>query len=116
MGERFKMHGGDGNFGRRPFGGLNCGVHDSGIFRVAEAAQQNFARHAAIRLTAGKFCEGAARTNHGIEQAAGRDAVAKIEAIAKDAADAEMIRERAHDVVEPLADENNLRAGFHRFL
>ena len=75
---------------------------------IAEAAKKNFARYLAVGLASSEFREGAARANHRIEQTPSGKPVAKIEAVAENALDAEVIGERAHDVVESLAHEHNV--------
>ena len=86
------------------------------IFLEAEDGDQLFARKAAIGLAFGEARKRAARTNHGIEQAARGDAFAKIQAIGNEARNAQMLRERAHDVVEALAHQNNFAARRHGFV
>jgi hypothetical protein len=59
--------------------------------------------------------EGAAGADYGVEQASGGHAFAEIEAIGHDARDAQVFGERAHDVVEALAYQDDLAAGGDRF-
>ena len=47
----------------------------------------------------------------GSEQPPRGDAIAEIEPIGKDSLDAQMIRERPHNVIEPLAYQHHFRAG-----
>ena len=94
---------------------MNRAVHEFWILRVAEAAEKNCARHLPVRLAAGEFRESSAWANYRIEQAASGETIAKVEAIAENALDAEMIGERSHDVVESLAYEYDVRAGCDDF-
>src|ERR1700722_4340281 len=110
-----EVNDGNRNLRRWPVGGLNRTVYDFRILRVAETADKNCAGHLPVRLASCEFGESTPRTNHWIEQAASGEAVAKIEAIAENALDAEMIGERSHDVVESLAYENNVRTGCDDF-
>src|SRR5580704_4249075 len=104
------MDDGNRNLWRRTLRRLNRAVDYFRILCDAEAAKENFARDASIGLAARDFRKRAARTNHGIERASGGETTAKIEAIRKNALDAEMIGKRAHDVVEALANENHVGA------
>jgi len=101
---------------RRPARGLNCAIHEFWILCVADAAKKNCARHLPVGLASGEFRESAARTNHGIEQTSRCKAITKIEAVAEHALDAEMIGERAHDVVESLAYQHDIGTGGYDFL
>ena len=57
-----------------------------------------------------------AGTNHWIKQSAGSGAVAKFQAVGDDALDSEVLGQRAHHVLERLADQNHVGAGFHKLL
>ena len=67
-------------------------------------------------MGAGESGEGAARADYGVEQASGGHAFAEIEAIRDDAPDAQVLGERAHDVVEALADQDDFAARGDRFV
>lgn len=54
-----------------------------------------------------KLGKSASGTNYGIEQPPGRQAFPEFKAVGNQALDAQMLRKRAHDVVEALADEHD---------
>src|SRR5579864_1099082 len=70
-----------------------------------EMAGESFRSTAAVRHVLAERSEGAAGTNHRFEQPAGCGAVTEFQAVRNDALDAEMLRQRAHHVVECLTDQ-----------
>ena len=113
---RFEVHYRNAGVRLGPPGGLNRIIEHFRVFLEAKHLDQLFARKAAVRLAFGEARERAARANHGIEQAARGDALAKIQAIGNEARDAQMLRKRTHDVVQALAHQNNFAARRHRFV
>ena len=56
-----------------------------------------------------------ARTNHRIQQPPGGHAVAKLQPVGHQSVDSQVLRQRAHDVVQALADQNHLAVLVHPF-
>ena len=71
------------------------------VSRIQDRAAVVRAEFCPSGLVGSKLREKAARPYHRIEQPPGGHAVAEIEPIRKDPLDAQIIRERPHDVVEP---------------
>src|SRR5215469_161457 len=113
---RIKTHDRQIHKRRRAASGLNGTIEDVRAAGESKIALEPFTRDAAIGLVADDFGERTAGANHGIEQAAGGDAIAEIQAIRNDPRDAEMIRQRPHHVVEALADEEDFRAACKQVL
>ncbi len=79
-------------------------------------AGQRFGSAAAVGHVLAERSKSAAGTNHWIKQSAGGGAVAKFQAVGDDALDSEVLRQRTHHVLERLADQNHVGAGFHKLL
>src|ERR1035437_183657 len=101
---------------RRPLSPADGRVQNFRDLRESEIAQQSLARNSAVSVIRPKVRERAAGTNHRVEQAAGGVPVAKIEAVRKNALDAQMVSEGAHHVIKSLADEHHFRARGYDFL
>lgn len=55
-------------------------------------------------------------TDHGIQQTPRRHAIAELQTIGEQVAHTQMFRQRAHYVVQPLADQHYLGAALQQFV
>src|SRR5208282_6450478 len=101
------MHDGYANGGDGSAHRLNRDVQHLRIVLKAEIAQEPAACGSAVRAAACEPREWSARPNHGLDQSSRGDALAEVQAIAQDSIHAKMNRQRTHDVVQPLADQNH---------
>src|SRR5271155_3926268 len=86
------------------------------VRREAQIPHQLFARDVSIRFASSNLGEPAPGPDHRFEQAACCAPIAKIEPVRNNALDAQVVRQRPHDVIEALAYEDHVLASRHRFL
>ena len=77
--------------------------------------RQSLGSSASIRHIVIKRRKSPARTDHRLKEPAGRNSAPKVQAIRDDALHAKVLGKRTHDVVECLADQDNIRAGADQF-
>ena len=83
---------------------------------VTKILSQFFLADSPIRPVSRQFRQRAARANHRIEKPPGRHPIPKFEPVRDQAVDTQVFSQRPHDVVEPLADQNDPLAATHRLL
>ena len=86
---------------------------DSRAFTLgrAEIADQTFRGSPAIGPGASDAGEQASRADHRFQQAAGGNAVAKFQPVGDQPLHSQMLRQRTHDMFQPLAHQDNFIAG-----
>ncbi len=110
------MNDGKLHFRCRPSRRLNRAIQNFRIVSKAQVPHQQIAPDSSIRFAPRDLGESTPGPNHRFEQTAGRAPIAKIEAVRNNAFDAQIVRKRAHDVVEALADKDDVIVRGHRFL
>ena len=109
-----KIDDGPGWRERPPLGGNDCGAQ---VFHGdIQLSRQSLRSPAPVWILFPNARERSARSNDRLQQSSRRRATAKLQTVGHDPLDAQILRQRAHHVVQPLADQHNLRAGFHQFL
>ena len=84
--------------------------------RNVELPRQRFGSSSTVRIFFSNAGEGSARTNHRLQQPASRNAIAEIKTVCDNPLNTEMLRQRAHDVLQSLAYQNDFRSGFYQLL
>ena len=79
-------------------------------------AGQRLGGAAAVRHVLPEGSECAARADYGPQQPAGRGAITKLQAVGDDVPDTQVLRQRAHDVLQRLAHQYDVRSCLHEFL
>ena len=86
-----------------------------GTGRKSKVAQEAIGGHAAVRAALEGPRLRAARTNYRVEQAARGKTVAKFEAVRDKTPDPEIVCQRAHHMLKPLADQHDISGAVRRY-
>jgi hypothetical protein len=113
---RIKVNNGVVGLRRWPLGSADGRIEHFWRLGEPEIAQHLLARNSSVRFVRPKVGEGPARTDYGVKQPARGYTVAKIESVRKNALDTQIVRERAHYMVQTLADKHHLGASGYDFL